>query len=306
MYLYDPINNQKTEINSKMFSGITGTTIESLRYYYKNRKLVKSLKCYVIDDDTTMGERRSLMEGYIPIDEIWLNIDAEGVYQCSNYGRVKRMVGYKKPRMMMPVLKNNKEWLRVKVIHNGKYKSMPVHRLVAELFVPNDKGFNYVIHKNGNKSDNFAGNLEWSSKSEVSRLGSMAKCIPVMKIDPKSGEVLDEYRSITEAGRLNYLSGEVIRSCVSGIGVTAGGCLWIGGNEDDVDFNMRVKEKIKNSIKIYGRIPVLKIDPRTDEVLGEYESIADACRKHFVHKETIRACVAGKYETAIGYKWIRK
>lgn len=40
------------------------------------------------------------------------------------------------------------------------------HRLIAEAFIPNPDKKEYVIHINGNKSDNRVENLRWSTKHE--------------------------------------------------------------------------------------------------------------------------------------------
>lgn len=42
-----------------------------------------------------------------------------------------------------------------------------VHELVAESFVPNPDGKKYVIHKDGDKLNNHADNLEWSDTPEI-------------------------------------------------------------------------------------------------------------------------------------------
>lgn len=58
---------------------------------------------------------------------------------------------------------------------NVRGKTLRVHRLVAELFVPNPYGYVEVNHKDGNKTNNQATNLEWCSRghniAESYRLG---------------------------------------------------------------------------------------------------------------------------------------
>lgn len=50
----------------------------------------------------------------------------------------------------------------------GKSKTMYLHKLVAQLFVPKESpNQTYVIHKDYNKKNNHADNLQWASKEEV-------------------------------------------------------------------------------------------------------------------------------------------
>ena len=48
-------------------------------------------------------------------------------------------------------------------------KTRLVHRLVALTFVPSEVGKDFVNHKDGNKSNNRANNLEWCTRSENMR-----------------------------------------------------------------------------------------------------------------------------------------
>ena len=46
---------------------------------------------------------------------------------------------------------------------NKKMRFFYVHRIVAELFVPNPEGYKFVKHKDGNRFNNDATNLEWAA-----------------------------------------------------------------------------------------------------------------------------------------------
>ena len=97
--------------------------------------------------------------------EIWRWISGyEGDYQESNYGRTKSFQ-YNEPRIMVPIM-NQKGYLRVKLHKNGVDKTYSVHILVGRTFVPNPEGKPEINHIDGNKFNNFAENLKWSTRTE--------------------------------------------------------------------------------------------------------------------------------------------
>lgn len=92
-------------------------------------------------------------------EEIWKQVNGwEGRYWISNLGRVKN----KKGQIIKQHLTSDGQYYRV-TFWKGKYdcKNYRVHRLVAEAFIPNPDDLPYVNHKDCNKLNNKADNLEW-------------------------------------------------------------------------------------------------------------------------------------------------
>lgn len=95
--------------------------------------------------------------------EQWRDIDGyEGMYQVSDLGRV-RSLKFGKVRVLKGT-KNSDGYLIVDLLRGGKRtrKSISVHRLVAQAFIPNyDDSKTVVNHKNEIRTDNRVDNLEW-------------------------------------------------------------------------------------------------------------------------------------------------
>jgi hypothetical protein len=102
--------------------------------------------------------------------EIWKDIpEYEGLYQVSNWGRVKsleRVIIYKDGRekilpekILKPFLRD--EYYGVDLFKDGKRKMFTAHRLVALVFLENPDNLPQVNHRNEIKTDNRVENLEW-------------------------------------------------------------------------------------------------------------------------------------------------
>ena len=99
----------------------------------------------------------------------------EGLYEVSNHGRIKSLVGFnghtyvKRIKILNPYKQQgNKNYYRsvVKLTNNKKKKDFRVHRLVAEAFIENTENKPNINHKDGNPLNNRAENLEWCTQSE--------------------------------------------------------------------------------------------------------------------------------------------
>lgn len=94
--------------------------------------------------------------------EIWKDVVGfEGRYQVSNIGRIKSIKKNHPDRILRPATGSIK-YLKVCLIN----KMFLVHRLVAIAFHDNPLKKEFVNHKDGNKLNNEAVNLEWCTRQE--------------------------------------------------------------------------------------------------------------------------------------------
>lgn len=87
----------------------------------------------------------------------------DGMYEVSDLGRVRsRKRGEWK---VMSAKKSRSGYFSINLYKDGKQKTVKIHRLVAQAFIPNDNIFNTEInHINEDKSDNKVSNIEWCDR----------------------------------------------------------------------------------------------------------------------------------------------
>lgn len=92
--------------------------------------------------------------------EQWKKIEGFENYSVSNNGQVRN----DKTGRILKTYKKPSGYIQVQM---GR-KTVPkyIHRLVAQAFIPNVSNKPQINHKNGNKGDNRADNLEWVTASE--------------------------------------------------------------------------------------------------------------------------------------------
>lgn len=110
-------------------------------------------------------------------NEIWKEIPVyEGKYYVSSLGNVKVIYKWIKDneKLLSPML-NKDGYYQVNLSLRKKVKHHRIHRLVAEAFVENPMGYPMVNHKDEDKLNNNADNLEWCDHTYNINYGTCTK-----------------------------------------------------------------------------------------------------------------------------------
>lgn len=95
--------------------------------------------------------------------EEWKDIPTyENRYQVSSFGRVRSLISMK----LLKPMKHYRGHLYVHLYNKHSVRDQIfVHRLVAMVFIDNWDDLAFVNHRHGDKTDNRATELEWTSPS---------------------------------------------------------------------------------------------------------------------------------------------
>ena len=120
---------------------------------------------------------------------------------------------------------------------NGRNKTFRVHRLVANAFLPNPHGYSEINHKDENKENNAAANLEWNTQIENHNHGTINQRIsrkltnnpkkskPIRALTDDGKEVF-RFPSVYEASRVTGINPSSIRDSAHERNIHGGGYIW--------------------------------------------------------------------------------
>lgn len=153
--------------------------------------------------------------------EVWLPVKGMPYFLISSNGRLKNDKG----RLMSPYLTNSGYfmiglWNRKEHKHEKHY----IHRLVADTFFDGIHENMQVNHIDGNKTNNFVGNLEWVTASENAKHAIRTGLHVPYRLPPHPHEgkrvriieTGEEFNSLTECA--NHIGGfkTAISACLLG------------------------------------------------------------------------------------------
>lgn len=154
--------------------------------------------------------------------------DYEGLYAITSCGKVW---SYRTNKFLKPS-EDGSNYLRVNLCKNGNRRQYSIHRLVAEVYIPNPDNKPQVNHKDENKQNNCINNLEWATAKENINYGthnarmakSNQKSIYCVELDRA-------FESIKAAANELGINKSHISECCSGKRKTCGGYHWRYTNE---------------------------------------------------------------------------
>ena len=227
----------------------------------------------------------------------------DGLYQIGMFGSVKNI----KRNKLLSHCYSSTGYPKVSLCKKGKIFQKSVHRLVAEAFIPNEYNKPQVNHKDGNKSNPSAANLEWVTPSEngihayknnLSKAwsnGYIGKNTPKAKVVFQYSEdgLAKKWDCISDACRKHGFDGGCITKCCQNKYNSHNGFVWSYTNK------ITMGEVIKK-LSYDRRKKIKRIDKNGD--IKIYQSISDAVKEGFRNSGIIGAC-KGQYKTSMGYMW---
>lgn len=151
--------------------------------------------------------------------EVWRDIPGyAGKYQADTEGKVRRIYGSGKTRLMTPYRKkmNGSQRMVVKLTIDGKPREEILMQVIAKTFLGACPAGYVPYHVNGCQLDNYLNNIKYISREELGlKTGRKSRSRSVFKVNV-DGEAVDVYYSAREAARKNHMSYQTVMDRCNG------------------------------------------------------------------------------------------
>ena len=149
------------------------------------------------------------------MEEELFNIKSRfGEYPSYRVTKSGKVFSYRQGNILKPlsVVLDSSGYPIVKLYDDtNKKRTIAVHRIIADTFIPNPNNLECINHKDENKTNNSVENLEWCTKAYNNCYGNKAVKIgeklknnkrskPILALD-KNDNIIYEFPSVREAAR---------------------------------------------------------------------------------------------------------
>lgn len=202
MFVYDITKNHVFEMSITEIAELVGKTASAISRSCSRKSVIEPYNYAIFKTSPTIEQKREMYARVTFPDEVWQVIKgSDGKFKISNYGRVKR-VCKNGEKFLLPYIKKRTGNMKIKVQFNGVYKIHRVKDLVAAHYLRKPKPGEVLCHANGDKTDDYAGNLKWTTRQKLGQKTAFkSKSKEIVQLDPQTYEIIAEFRSSREAGR---------------------------------------------------------------------------------------------------------
>lgn len=245
---------------------------------------------------------KEALEGFVDIHGY------EGLYKVNTRGDVLSVRSGK----LLKAGKNKQGYMNVVLSKNGESKVHKVHRLVARTFIPNPNNYPFINHKDEDKANNCAENLEWCTAkynlnygTAIKRRSEAIKASPIKQRKAVvqlslSGKFIKEYRSTKEASEETGIDRRQISCAINHIGKQAQGYLWVLKDNYNIDIDYGEIYKKESMHPKPKRIAQYTKD---GIFIKEWDSLKEAHLNLGINYSSLTNCLHGRYSHAGGFVW---
>lgn len=221
-------------------------------------------------------------------------------YEISDLGRLKSKLRRRNGSYIRkPWI--NKDGYYVLSLNKGERRiAKTIHRLVALAFVPKVKGKMCLNHKDGDKLNNCAENLEWCTPGDNLRHAIGLRLVSFSNKKRKvaqytiDGRYIRSFDSITNAAKSVNVKESSIRGLLNGEGISIAGFAWKWYTGEKTNIEWRTPTYFKKPVCQYNL---------EGELLNEFESGRQAEDITGCWHQTIAKCCLGKRAQTGGFIW---
>ena len=215
-------------------------------------------------------------------------------YKITNFGNIINKNGYK----LRYYLRNG---YRANTIYkNGVRKKISIHKYVAFFFCSGRTPEKSIVnHKDENRNNPHFSNLEWVTQSDNIIHSIWKRVKPVDQFDKNTGEFIERFSSIKNAGKkLGISNSSSISGVCKNVFKSAYGFIWKYADlKKDIPIAVTPVKKSTHNCK-----PVDQFN-LNGKFIQRYNSITEAARTLNIDNSLISRCTSGENKTATGFMW---